>query len=184
MPLHVLVAAALLWLYRRDYPDLRWDANWSTFWPAVAIGGVVFALWMALEPAAISWELAKDGRGPRRNCLALGRGLAFLPGGRLGHRGAARRGAGLPRLPDPAPDRRRVHRRRLRAGSPGSLSSISSALFGALHGRWLAGTLAGLLYALALYRRRELADAVVAHATTNALIAANVLATGSWSLWA
>ena len=60
---------------------------------------------------------------------------------------------------------------------------ISSALFGLLHGRWLAGTLAGLLYALALYRRRETADAVVAHATTNALIAATVLATGDWRLW-
>ncbi len=36
---------------------------------------------------------------------------------------------------------------------------------------------------LALYRRRELVDSVVAHATTNALIAAYVLATGAWSLW-
>jgi membrane protease YdiL (CAAX protease family) len=55
--------------------------------------------------------------------------------------------------------------------------------FGALHGRWLAGTLAGLCYALALYRRGRLGDAVLAHATTNALIAADVLATGTWSLW-
>ena len=60
---------------------------------------------------------------------------------------------------------------------------ISSVLFGALHGRWLAGTLAGLLYGLALYRRRELSDSVVAHATTNALIAAHVVTTGDWLLW-
>jgi CAAX prenyl protease-like protein len=60
---------------------------------------------------------------------------------------------------------------------------ISSAVFGALHGRWLAGTLAGMIYALALYRRGRLADAVLAHATTNALIAAYVLTTGTWSLW-
>jgi membrane protease YdiL (CAAX protease family) len=57
-------------------------------------------------------------------------------------------------------------------------------LFGALHARWLAGALAGMLYAVAVYRRGELADAVLAHATTNALIAAYVLATGTWSLWA
>jgi len=56
-------------------------------------------------------------------------------------------------------------------------------LFGALHGRWLGGTLAGMAYALALYRRGEVVDAIVAHATTNALIAGFVLATGSWSLW-
>jgi CAAX prenyl protease-like protein len=60
---------------------------------------------------------------------------------------------------------------------------VSSALFGALHGRWLAGTLAGMLYALALYRRRNLADPVLAHALTNALLAVHVLATGAWSLW-
>ncbi len=59
---------------------------------------------------------------------------------------------------------------------------VSSAPFGAVHGRWLAGMLAGMLYTIALYRRRELADAVVAHATTNALLTAYVLATGSWSL--
>jgi CAAX prenyl protease-like protein len=59
---------------------------------------------------------------------------------------------------------------------------VSLALFGALHGRWLAGTLAGMLYAIALYRRGELADAVVAHATTNGLLTAYVLATGSWVL--
>ena len=60
---------------------------------------------------------------------------------------------------------------------------LSSAAFGALHGRWLAGMLAGALYALAYYRRGRLGDAVLAHATTNALIAAYVLATGTWSLW-
>jgi CAAX prenyl protease-like protein len=60
---------------------------------------------------------------------------------------------------------------------------VSSVLFGALHGRWLAGTLAGMFYALALYRRRKLSDAVLAHATTNALIAADVLLAGAWPLW-
>jgi membrane protease YdiL (CAAX protease family) len=50
-------------------------------------------------------------------------------------------------------------------------------------GRWLAGTLAGMLYAIALYRRGQLVDAVLAHGTTNALLAVYVLTTGSWSLW-
>ena len=60
---------------------------------------------------------------------------------------------------------------------------LSSILFGAIHDRWLAGTLAGMAFALALYRRGRISDAVVAHATSNALIAAFVLSTGSWSLW-
>jgi CAAX prenyl protease-like protein len=59
----------------------------------------------------------------------------------------------------------------------------SSVLFGLMHGRWLAGTIAGMAYALVLYRRGELGDAISAHAVTNALIAAYVLATGAYTLW-
>jgi CAAX prenyl protease-like protein len=60
---------------------------------------------------------------------------------------------------------------------------VSSALFGLLHGRWIAGSLASMIFAVALYRRRELSDAVVAHATANALITLFALLTGNWSLW-
>lgn len=59
----------------------------------------------------------------------------------------------------------------------------SSVLFGALHGRWLAGTIAGMLYAAALYRRGSVSEAVLAHATTNGLIALAVLLGGLWSFW-
>jgi CAAX prenyl protease-like protein len=61
---------------------------------------------------------------------------------------------------------------------------FSSAAFGLLHGeRWLAGTIAGALYAMAYMRRGSIGDAVAAHATTNALIAAAVLFAGYWQLW-
>jgi CAAX prenyl protease-like protein len=60
---------------------------------------------------------------------------------------------------------------------------MSSVVFGALHGRWLAGTIAGMLFALALYRRRRLMDAILAHATANGLITAYVLSTQNWSAW-
>jgi hypothetical protein len=46
-----------------------------------------------------------------------------------------------------------------------------------------SSTSAGAVYTLVLYRRGELADPIVAHATTNAMLAACVLATGRWSLW-
>jgi CAAX prenyl protease-like protein len=60
---------------------------------------------------------------------------------------------------------------------------ISSLLFGALHHRWFAGTLAGMAFAGALYHRGRMCDAIVAHATANALIATLVLTTGAWWLW-
>jgi CAAX prenyl protease-like protein len=61
---------------------------------------------------------------------------------------------------------------------------VSSVAFGFMHGdRWLAGTLAGLLYAAVMLRRGSIVDAVVAHATTNGLLAAWVLIGGNWYLW-
>jgi CAAX prenyl protease-like protein len=57
----------------------------------------------------------------------------------------------------------------------------SSVLFGLLHDAVLAGTLAGIVYALVLSRRGQLGDPVIAHATTNALLVGYAVATGSWS---
>jgi CAAX prenyl protease-like protein len=75
-----------------------------------------------------------------------------------------------------------------RAMPPGTFSwpafLASSALFGLTHGvNWPAATLAGMAYALVYYRRGKLSDAVLAHATTNLLLAAYALATGDWSRW-
>jgi len=61
---------------------------------------------------------------------------------------------------------------------------VSSVLFGALHGSlWFAGIVAGLLYSFAVIRRGRIGEAVAAHATTNALLAAYVLMYGAWHLW-
>lgn len=59
----------------------------------------------------------------------------------------------------------------------------SSLLFGVLHDRWLAGTLAGMVYAVLLVRTGRLGEVVVAHAVTNGCIALWVLSTGDWSHW-
>ncbi len=59
----------------------------------------------------------------------------------------------------------------------------SSVLFGVFHGAWLAGTVAGMAYALIRYRRGKVSDAVIAHMTTNAMLSVYVLLTGYWSYW-
>ena len=59
----------------------------------------------------------------------------------------------------------------------------SSIAFGAMHGNWLAASIAGVAYGLIKLRRNNLMDAVVAHATTNMLLAAYVLYFRQWSLW-
>ena len=83
---------------------------------------------------------------------------------------------------------RRLFSSNFRAIAPGRMTWISffvsSVLFGVLHGRWFAGTLAGMAFAETYRRRGELSDAVLAHAVANGLIAVAVLAGGEWSLWA
>ncbi len=60
---------------------------------------------------------------------------------------------------------------------------LSSLLFGVMHGRWVVGFVAGMFYAWAMYRRGKVGDAIIAHATTNALIAMHVLILGKWNYW-
>ena len=47
----------------------------------------------------------------------------------------------------------------------------------------MAGAAAGAAYASAYRRKGNIADAVAAHATTNALLAIWVIARGEWGLW-
>jgi CAAX prenyl protease-like protein len=61
---------------------------------------------------------------------------------------------------------------------------VSSIAFGFAHGAlWLPGIAAGLAFGLILVRRGRIGEAVAAHATTNALIAAGVLGGNQWQLW-
>jgi exosortase E/protease (VPEID-CTERM system) len=179
-PLRVLAVAGALWIFRRQYRDLGLHRTWS--WTAVAIGAATFALWLALEPAS-SGAAAKALPQELANMPALWAALwlIFRVIGSVVTVPLAEELAFRGYLPRQliAADFQEAPLNRFTWFS----FLVSSVVFGALHGRWLAGTLAGMLFALALYRRGKLGDAVVAHATTNALLAAYVLATGRWALW-
>jgi exosortase E/protease (VPEID-CTERM system) len=176
-PLKVVVIAAVLYHFRRVYSGLDWE--WS--WPAMLIGIAVFLMWMLLEPAT------------GNDKTALAKGLEELPAG-LAAAWLAFRVLGstitIPLAEELAFRGYLIHkliRTDFENVRPGQFTwpsfLVSSVLFGLLHGRWLAGTLAGMGFALALYRRGRLADAIVAHITANALIAACVLYLANWSLW-
>ena len=55
-------------------------------------------------------------------------------------------------------------------------------LFAVEHDRWLVAALCGIIYG-ALYLRRGLGAACVAHATTNLVLGFWVLLTGQWQFW-
>ncbi len=60
---------------------------------------------------------------------------------------------------------------------------ITVALFGGEHHEWLAGLICGALYNWLLYKRKDVFSCVVAHAVSNAALAAWVLARGDWKFW-
>jgi exosortase E/protease (VPEID-CTERM system) len=173
--LRVLAAAGALWYSRRAYQALDFRFGWL----GVAAGAVVFAIWIALEPAGHSASPAALTNASNLTriswiTLRIVGAVAMVPvAEELAFRGFLLR--------------------RLSSSDFESVSwttfawapfLISSAAFGIMHGeRWLAGTIAGAIFALVQIRRGRIGDAIVAHAVANVLVAAWVLVGGNWQLW-
>jgi exosortase E/protease (VPEID-CTERM system) len=177
-PLRVIAAVAVLWFFRRHYTGLGWSVSWR----AIAIGIVTFAMWILLVPAGPTardeWPAALQAAPGHWAALwllfrVIGYNITVPLVEELAFRAYLTRrliAAEVDRVP---------------LGTfTWSSFVISSLLFGLMHGSfWIAGTLAGMSFALALYGRRALGDAVAAHATANGLITVYVLVTGRWSMW-
>ncbi|WP_347989952.1 exosortase E/protease, VPEID-CTERM system [Methylomonas sp. AM2-LC] len=176
-PLKVLISAAVLWYFRDVYRKYSLDVSYQS----VLIGLFVFVLWWMLVPFSASDD--------EKFAMVL-----FAQPEQIGYTwllfrflGAtitvpiieelAFRGYVITKLVD----------QNFEKVTPGQFTWLSllgsSFLFGILHGQWLAGFLAGICYALALYRRGQLVDAVIAHLVTNLALAIYVVATQHWSLW-
>jgi CAAX prenyl protease-like protein len=59
----------------------------------------------------------------------------------------------------------------------------SSAVFALAHDLWLAGLLAGVVYALLYRQLGNIWYSIIAHATTNLALAGWVLWRGAWQYW-
>jgi exosortase E/protease (VPEID-CTERM system) len=181
--LRVIAAGAALALFAREY-QRQGVFSWDFCWAPIAIGLVVFGTWMALEPHFGAGLTVQS---------AIAEGLASLPPA-AAYAWIAFRAAGsivIAPMAEELAFRGYLTRRLVSAdfeSVPLACFSwfgmlASSAVFGLMHGRWLAGTVAGVLFALAMYRRGQLMDAIVAHATANLLITAYVLTTSKWEVW-
>ena len=178
-PLRIIAAGSVLWLFRKNYIDLKW--KWS--WQAVAIGLITFLMWVLFLPADAAndkaeWPLALQSVSIYSAATwvvfrIIGYVVVVPLAEELAFRGFLTR---------------RIMRADFHDVPIGTFSwfsfLLSSLLFGIFHGKlWLAGTGAGMLFALALYRRRSLGDAIQSHAATNAMLAVYAVVTGHWSAW-
>jgi exosortase E/protease (VPEID-CTERM system) len=178
-PLRFLAAGGALWFLRKRYAALDWRFGW--FGPVA--GALAFAIWIAMDAFlnTSAHDLIPDAlagaSAPARITWIAFRTLAAVTTVPIAEEFAFR--AFLIRR-FISPD--------IEALPAQTFTwiglAISSVAFGLLHGNlWFAGILAGLLYAWALIRRGRIGEAVMAHATTNALLAGYVLVFQKWHLW-
>jgi exosortase E/protease (VPEID-CTERM system) len=168
--------AALAW----SWPQLR-RLPWRCSWRGPAAGVAVFALWWLASrwltrPSAMPTQLAALPAAARTAWIVV-RTLAAVVTVPIAEE-LAYRGYLMRRLV--AADFDAVPFQRV-----GVVALLLSALaFGVMHGSmWPAGIIAGIAYGLVAQRSGLFGDAVVAHATTNALLAAYVISSSQWQLW-
>lgn len=174
-PVRIATAALALLLFRHRYSELR--SAWS--WAATGTGLLVGGLWLLCEatedaggPIVLPAGWSAAGVWTWWVFRLVGTSVVVPVVEELAFRGYLMR-----RM-----DSLYFERLSLQAVSwKGVLGS--SVLFGMLHpGHWVAGTAAGLLFALAARRRGRLLDGVVAHGVANALLAAVAVSTGRHEL--
>lgn len=168
--------AIALWTYRRE---LRAGLQGSLSWFAPLAGLVV----------AVAWILLAPGVNPHSPELVLG--LSTMAPWAVGAWVVIRlAGAGVVvPLVEELAFRGYLYRRVIAAdfsavpfGTRHMMALVvSSVAFGALHQRWVAGTLAGVVFAIVQWRRGRLSDAVVAHGVCNLLILGYGAAFGQWT---
>ncbi len=180
--LNLPLVGGLLWLWRHEYAELRNRPPLREALLAVAVGLLVFGLWVRLDapwmqigqPSAAFMPL--DGAGQPDWALiavrTLGAALLVPVMEELFWRGFLMRWLEQPAFEAVGP--RRVGLRAV---------LISTALFMLAHTLWLAAIVAGLAYALLYVRTGRLWNAVIAHAVTNGALGAWVAATGNWQFW-
>ncbi len=178
-PIRFLAAAAVLWTLRKRYLALDWRFSWV----GPSIGILVFALWIGFDAFAktasadaMPAALASSTVSIRVGWIAF-RVLAAVVTVPVAEE-LAFRGFLLRRLVTP-----QFETLPMTAFTWLGLAA-SSLAFGLLHDHfWLVGTLGGLLYAWAMLRRGHIGEAVIAHTTSNALLACYVLLFHKWHLW-
>jgi exosortase E/protease (VPEID-CTERM system) len=177
-PLRFAAAAAALWFYRRHYASLDWRCGWI----GAAAGVLVFSLWIAAdwlrgEPATGMPGPLAAAAPPVRICWIAVRALAATVTVPIAEELAFRAFLFRRCLS--------IEFESIRLQTTALIPVVvSSAAFGFLHGdRWLAGTIAGVVFWAAMRSRGRIGDAMLAHSVANALLAARVLLGGDWSVW-
>jgi exosortase E/protease (VPEID-CTERM system) len=175
--LRLVCALVALWAYRRSYRNIDWGFSWR----GVVVGVAIFGVWAAcaqfvIPPAPMPDDLERLPFSARAAWIACraATAIVIVPiAEELAYRGFLMRrieSADFDSIP-------------LRSVGWVAIA-ISAIAFGITHGSmWFAGILAGLAYGAVAARTGKIGESVAAHATTNALVAMQVLLFDQWRLW-
>jgi len=176
-PLRVIAGLTVLGFFWKTLGAVEWRFSWR----GPAVGAAVFVAWILAarylqQPSAMPERLAAMSPLLRVGWIltrTLG-SVAIVPiAEELAYRGYLMR-----RLSAPAFEAVPY------ASVKWTALLASSLAFGLAHGdMWFAGTVAGAAYGLLVVRTGHLSEAIAAHVTSNALVAAAVLVAGDWQLW-
>lgn len=182
-PVKIALVGAALLAFRKSYTDLDWGSlrRMAPTALSVCVGIAVFTLWINL---AQPWAVQGEPTAYDPNAAAPGWASALI---------VARAAGAVVIVPVMEElfwrsflvrylaDRNFMA---VRAGTFTLFTFLATAvLFGLEHQLYLAGFLAGLAYNAIYKKTGSLAQCVLSHGVTNALLAAYVLTTGNWRFW-
>jgi exosortase E/protease (VPEID-CTERM system) len=176
-PLRIVCAVAALWAYRHSYGNVDWGFSWR----GVLTGVAIFGVWAAFAhvvtaPAAMPDDLVRlpgSARAAWIGCRAAAAIITVPIAEELAYRGFLMRRIVSARFDSVALQSVRW-----------PAIAVSAVAFGLMHGSlWFPGIVAGVAYGAVAVRTGKIGESVAAHATTNTLVAMQVLLLDQWQLW-
>jgi len=180
----LLVGLYCIWQIRDLVPEMRWAVSWE----AVAVGVLVFVIWVGLDPYYGKFSFLFAAGKPWNPVAHFGAGSAmalFF---------VAVRTIGSAVVVPPIEEifyRSFLYRWFVRKDFEKMpfnqfhwLSFVVTALvFGLVHYQWIAGILCAMSYQWLVLRKNRLGDAMTAHAITNFLLGIWIYWKGAWQFW-
>ena len=180
----MLIGAWCIWEMRSLVPEMRWAVSWE----AVAVGILVFVIWVGLDPYYPKFDFLVKGGNPWNPFKQFG------PGSATGFFFVVVRTLGSAIVVPPIEEaffRSFLYRYFVRLDFTSMPFNrlhwlslfVTALLFGFAHYQWLAGILCGLAFQTLVLRKNRLGDAMTAHAITNFLLGIYIVWQDKWNFW-